>query len=173
MAELTDPTPAMTSFERAMLEGAIMPENAALYPDVVAYLDRTPNGATRFTYAQIAGRRVVAFANFIMVGHEAGLPVFQVGVAVPEIERTKGRAKHIIRAGIAEMKHGLGRAHPGAAFYVEAVVGLDNGASQRVSAAVISNQPTSITDSVSGLPALHYIQQIGPQEDDPITRTAS
>jgi hypothetical protein len=79
---------------------------------------------------------------------------------VPEAERGKGWGKQIVAAAIAELKNGLSRAHPGATFYVEAVVGLHNVASQHVAAAVISNTPKQITDSVSGLPALHYMRKV-------------
>ncbi len=160
MAELTDPTPAMVSFQQAIRDGEIVPQSAALDRDVFVYMDNLPSGGTRFAYAQMSGRIVLAFANFVTAGFEQGLPVFQIGVAVPESERGKGRAKHIVSAGIAELKHGLNRAHPGATFYVEAVVGLDNVPSQHVAAAVISDNPKPITDNVSGLPALHYIRKV-------------
>lgn len=161
MPELTDPTPAMVSFQQAVRHGEIALQRAALERDVFVYMDKLPSGATRFAYAQMNGGIVLAFANFVTVGFEEDLPVFQIGVAVPKSERGKGRAKHVVATGIAELKHGLNRAHPGAAFYVEAVIGLDNKASQRVAEAVISaDAPKPITDSVSGLPALHYIRKV-------------
>jgi hypothetical protein len=160
MAEITDPTTAMVSFQKAILDGEISLQRAALDRDVFVYMDQLPSGETRFAYARMSERYVLAFANFVSAGSENGLPVFQAGVAVPEAERGKGRAKHIIAAGIAELKHGLNRAHPGATFYIEAVVGLDNAPSQHVAAAVISDSPKPITDYVSGLPALHYIRKV-------------
>lgn len=156
MAQLTDPTPAMDSFQQAVRNGTIHLENAALDPDVFVHVDRIGD-KVRFSYARISGQTVLSFANFVTVGYQDGLPIWQVGVAVPAAERGKGRAKHILAAGIAELKHGFGRAVPGAEFYVEAVVGLHNVASQRVSAVVISKSPEPITDAVSGLDALHYI----------------
>lgn len=160
MAELTDPTPAMVSFQQAILDGEISLQRAALDRDVFVYMDQLPDSETRFTYGRMSGRYVLAFANFVTAGFEDGLPVFQAGVAVPEVERGKGRAKHILAAGVAELKHGLNRAHPGATFYIEAVVGLDNVPSQHVAAAVISNSPKPITDNISGLPALHYMRKV-------------
>ena len=157
---MTDPTPAMESFQQAISDGEIPLQRADLNPDVFVHMDKLPGGGTRFAYARMTGKYVLAFANFVTAGFEEGLPVFQVGVAVPATERGKGRAKHIIAAGIAELKHGLNRAHPGAAFYVEAVVALDNVPSQHVAAAVISNITRPITDNVSGRPALHYIRKV-------------
>lgn len=160
MAELTDPTPAMVSFQQAILDGEISLLRAALDRDVFVYMDQLSSGGARFAYARMNGRYVLAFVNFVTAGFEDGLPVFQAGFAVPEAERGKGRAKHIVAAGIAELKHGLSRAHPGATFYIEVVIGLDNAPSQHVAAAVISDSPKPITDNVSGLPALHYIRKV-------------
>jgi hypothetical protein len=160
MASLIDPTPAMVSFEQAVRNGGIRVQQAALDAAVVFYADKVPSGAVRFSYARMSGASVVAFANFVSARHIGRVPVFQVGVAVPEAERGRGRAKHIMGAGIAELKHGLTRAHPEAEFFVEAVVGLDNLPSQHVAAAVLSTNPKSITDNVSGLPALHYMRKV-------------
>lgn len=160
MAALTDPTPAMVSFEQAIRDGDIQVRKAALDTSVVYYADQVPSGASRFAYARMSGPYIVAFANFVSNGHIDRLPVFQIGVAVPEAERGRGRAKHIMAAGIAELKRELSRAHPGAEFYVEAVVGLDNLPSQNVAAAILSTSPKPITDEVSGLPALHYILKV-------------
>ena len=160
MAALTDPTPAMVSFEQAIRDGHIKVRKAALDSAVVFYADQVPSGASRFAYARMNGPSVIAFANFVSNGHIDRIPVFQVGVAVPQAERGKGRAKHIMAVGIAELKHGLSRAHPGAEFFVEAVVGLDNLPSQNVAAGVLSARPKPITDEISGLRALHYIRKL-------------
>ena len=160
MAALTDPTPAMVSFEQAICDGDIQVRKAALDSAVVFYADQVPSGAIRFAYARMNGSSVVAFANFVSIGYIDRIPVFQIGIAVPEAERGNGRGKHIMAAGIAELKHGLSRAHPGAEIYVEAVVGLDNLPSQHVAAAILSASPKPITDEVSGLPALHYIRKV-------------
>jgi len=88
-----------------------------------------------------------------------GVPCFQVGVAVPVPYRSKGYAKSIVAAAIAELKNGLSRNNI-SSFYVEAVVSTDNVPSKRVAEAVISSNPAAITDEYSGLPALHYVRKI-------------
>ena len=60
---------------------------------------------------------------------------------------------------ISEMRHGLGRTRA-SAFYVEAIVWADNKPSQRVAEQAISATPVTITDEVSGLPALQYVRKI-------------
>ena len=83
-----------------------------------------------------------------------------MGVAVPETYRKQGRAKKIVEAAIAELKHGLAR-NKISTFYVEAVVGIDNEAPKRVAAAIISPTAVAGTDHLSGLPAYQYIRKIG------------
>jgi hypothetical protein len=65
----------------------------------------------------------------------------------------------MLRDAILEMREGFGRAGHGG-FWIEAVVGVDNPASQRVAAAVLTSSPEPITDDVSGLPALHYLRWV-------------
>jgi hypothetical protein len=58
---------------------------------------------------------------------------------------------------IDELRHGL-RGRIGPELYVEAVVGINNRASQRVAEQTVSPTPEAITDGVSGLPALRYLR---------------
>jgi hypothetical protein len=88
-----------------------------------------------------------------------GIPCFQLGCAVPAAYRGQGRAKNIVDAAIIEMKNGLAR-NKISAFYVEAIVGAHNTASQHVAAATISTTPKEVTDQFSGLPALQYLRKI-------------
>lgn len=62
-------------------------------------------------------------------------------------------------AATAELQKGLSRSGI-PAFYIEAVVGIDNEPSKRGAAATISTAPVQITDEFSGIPALHYIRKI-------------
>jgi hypothetical protein len=157
---MTDPSDAMISFQQGLAAGEIPLQKGALDPDIFVHLDR-PNGLTRFTYVRLNHQTVVALVMFVITDPLDGIPCFQIGYAVPEAYRGQGYAKSIVKAGIAELKNGLSRAHPaGAPFYVEAVVGIDNEASKRVAEATISTTPDAVTDSVSGLPALHYVRKV-------------
>jgi predicted acetyltransferase len=86
---------------------------------------------------------------------------FNIGYAVPEAYRNQGRAKEVVRAEIAEMRHdALQYGH--SVFYVEAIVGADNKRSQRVAEQVISDTPVAVKDQVSGLPAFQYVRKVEP-----------
>lgn len=92
------------------------------------HFDR-PNDEPRFTYVHVEGQTVTALANFTPNGSMDGSPCWAVGYAVPEALRGQGRGRDIVQAGIAELRSGF-KGHP--PFYVEAVIGIDNIASQRV-----------------------------------------
>jgi hypothetical protein len=159
MAAMTDPSEAMKSFQHALAAGQISLQKGELDQSLYVHVDQ-PNGLARFTYVRLSGPTVVAFVEFVIVDPVDGLPCFHIGYAVPEAYRGQGKAKSVVGAGIAELKNGLSRAHPGATFYVEAVVGTDNKASKRVAESTISTMPDAITDNVSGLPALHYRRKV-------------
>jgi hypothetical protein len=157
---MTDPSDALVSFQQVLLSGSpITLQKGALDPDLFVHLDQ-PGGLTRFTYVRLDRRTVTALVMLVVTDPMEGIPCFQIGYAVPEIYRGQGRAKSAVQAAIAELKHGLSRSHPDATFYVEAVIGTDNDASNQVAAATISASPDAITDKVSGLPALHYVRKV-------------
>lgn len=158
MPKMTDPSNALTLFQKALDGREIQLQRGELDLTVYVLLDH-PNGEPRFTYATLDGETVTAIAMFVMGGPIDGLPCFQMGYAVPPAYRNQGRAKRLVEKAIAEMKNGFSRANI-RQFHVEAVVGTDNEASQHVAAATISASPTLITDDISGLPALHYVLKV-------------
>jgi hypothetical protein len=162
MGQLTDPTPALQSLQQVMNYGALPPvQPGALHPVVYLIVDEI-NDQTRFTYFTFERRTITAFAMLAHVEPMRGLHSFQLGCAVPRAYRRQGRGVGIVRAAIDEFSHGFGRM--GApAFMIEAIVSLDNVASQRIAAATIDAEPKSITDAVSGLPALHYVRRVDPK----------
>lgn len=111
------------------------------------------NGKNRFTYIRNEGRVAVAFAVLVQGQHFEGAPCLDAGWATLTSHRGKGLATQTVRAALVELTAGLG---PHGQFWVEAVVGLDNPASQKVAerGMVVVGEP--VTDSVSGLPGLLY-----------------
>lgn len=152
MAAMTDPSNAMASFQQALDQGALDMEIGRVDPAVRFYFDQG-HGVPRFTYVKLDGGRVSAFASFVPADPIEGQPCFQCGYAVPEAYRGQGKATDILSAGIAELRNGFAGNPP---FWVEAVVGLDNVASQRVAEKVLEAPRKQITDQVSGQPALQF-----------------
>lgn len=158
MAQMTDPLAALISFQKAFKGGAISLQPGSIDPEVFVHMDQ-PNDSTRFTYVRLDRRTVTALAMLVQVPPLDGLPCFQLGYAVPEKYRAQGRAKGIVAAATAELERALTR-NGVRAFCIETVVGSDNEPSMRVAAATISSFPVSITDELSGLPALHYVRKV-------------
>lgn len=158
MTEMTDPSRALKSFQFAFLGGEIQLRRADIDRELYAYLDK-PEGSPRFTYVRLQRRTVTAFVEFVICDPIEELLCFNIGYAVPEAFRSQGRAKSTVSAAIAELRHGLAR-NKIAPFYVEAIVGVRNNASQHVAAKTISTTPVMITDQISGLPALRYLRKI-------------
>jgi hypothetical protein len=155
---MADPSDALKSFQQALLEGQIQLQAGRIDPELFVHLDH-PNGNARFTYVRLQRQTVTALVMLVISDPIEGVPCFQIGYAVPEIYRRQGRAKNAVNAAIAELQHGLAR-NKNVAFYVEAIVGTDNKASQHVAAETISETPVKVTDQFSGLSALQYVRKI-------------
>jgi len=155
---MTDPSHALKSFQEGFLLGEIQLQRGDIDRELFVHRDE-PNGTFRFTYVRLQRQTVTAFVEFVICDPIEGALCFNIGYAVPEAYRSQGRAKNAVSAAIAELKQGLARSKI-TTFCVEAIVGIDNKASQHVAAETISTTPVAITDQVSGLPALHYLRRI-------------
>ncbi|WP_167811285.1 GNAT family N-acetyltransferase [Ralstonia pseudosolanacearum] len=158
MPQMADPSHALKSFQDELHLGTVNSKQGELDRDLFVYLDH-PGGEPRFTYVRLDGKLVTALMMFAVVEPIRGIPCFQIGYAVAEQYRNQGRAKDAVVAAIGEMRNGFGRAGI-PRFFVEAIVGADNAASNRVAAGVISAMPTSMTDEYSGHPALQYLLEV-------------
>lgn len=159
MPAMTDPADALKSFQHVFAQGRIDLERGALNREIYVHADPLPNGQMRLTYVQLVGRTVTAFVNVVPCDPIEGRPCFMIGYAVPELYRGEGRAKAAVRAALAEMEAGFSRVGL-TPFYVEAIVGADNLASQAVASATLTEVGTPVTDEVSGEPALQYVRKV-------------
>lgn len=83
------------------------------------------------------------YTIFIPAEPIEGCPCFGAGYAVAEDERGKGIAQAMLESSIQELRNGI---RPGLAgqvpgFYVEALVGVDNIASNKVASNVLNDAP--------------------------------
>ncbi|WP_316216274.1 GNAT family N-acetyltransferase [Bradyrhizobium sp. SZCCHNR3003] len=158
MPGMTDPHDGLVSFQEAYSAGLIDLDAGILDPDLYVHMD-TANGEPRMTYVRIKKGIITAFVVFARADPVEGLNCFQVGVAVPKEYRNRGLAKETMEAAICDLAAGFGdRGLP--PFYVEAIVGIDNEPSKRVSIAVLSKEPTPVTDRISGQPALQFLRKV-------------
>lgn len=158
MAQMTDPHNALVSFQEALLGGVIQPIRCSLHQEL-SYLVDIPITSPRITYALIDSNSVVkALVLFAREKPVGGSLCFAIGYAVAEPFRRQGLAHEIVEKALAELSIFFKGQTP--RMYINAVVGVDNAASQKVAARFINDEPDSITDEISGLPAFHYMRLI-------------
>lgn len=158
MTKMTDPHNGLVSFQAALLGGHIRPRACSQHQDL-SFLYDIAETSPRITYALIEDGNVVkALASFVPVDPCDDSPCFAVGYAVAKSFRGQGLAYEILEKSLDEFV-GLSKGKT-PRMYIEAVVGADNFASQKVAGRFINDAPDSITDQISGLPALHYMRLI-------------
>lgn len=163
---MTDPMHALNGLQEAIDVGVVSLEQfqpCELHPELCVMLDEPAPQVTRFTYAKFEatsnGAIVQAIALFIVTEPINGVLCFQAGYAVAGPVRRQGLGSRVVQAGIDELKNGMGRT-PIKEFYVEAVVGVDNVASNKIASATISAKPEPIADALSGESALQYLRKV-------------
>lgn len=155
---MIDPFDALESFQQAILSNGLIDalQTGELDPSVRILMDSV-NRKPRLTYVNLDNKTVTAMAVFVEGRKMEGHHLFDVGYAVPETFRKQGRATNIVKIAISELESALPKIGI-PKFFVQAVVGTKNEASQEVAKNTISQTPKAITDPVSGLPALQYIR---------------
>lgn len=159
MSGMVDPADAMTSFQGALIHREISVQQCALDNALWVYADEPLPGENRWSYVRLENEVVTAFVVYCIGEPVNGIPCLHIGYAVPPALQGKGRAQDIIKASIAELKHGLARRGV-ERFFVEAMVGEYNSASNAVAKAVLSSSPRACVDMASGEPALQYLKLV-------------
>lgn len=160
MAAMTDPSEALPSFQRAYDAGLLQLE---LQPGLIdkslhLHVDK-PNGTPRFIYLRVEGGVITAIAIIASAEVVGDVPCLQIGYAVHEDYRGKGRAKALVKSAIAEFKNGFAGYPP---IYLEAVIAKSNVSSKKVAETAFTSTAEEITDVFSGVPALLYRDLITP-----------
>ncbi|WP_106638876.1 GNAT family N-acetyltransferase [Allosphingosinicella vermicomposti] len=158
MPSLVNPMDAFKTFEPALKRGELKVQQGDTDPNLLVHLDH-PMGEMRITYAKMRGESVGAIAMIINAEPFEGKPVFQIGYAVPQHLRKRGLGKEIAQAAIAEFTAGMAR-NGMKSFYIEAIVGIRNIASQKVAEQVIGGPTKEVADEHSGEAALQYMRKI-------------
>src|SRR5688572_15051771 len=151
MPAMTNTMAALTSLQEAVDNKLVTFQKCKLHPELQVHLDEPSPGVSRFTYASISKGKVLAIAMFVLTEPVKGEHCFQLGYAVRESARNAGIGSAIVAKGIEEISNGF-KATPLKRFYVEAVVGKDNPASNKIAAKILSTTPTEIIDTFSGEP---------------------
>jgi hypothetical protein len=156
--EMVDPLNTLAKLQGAINSGLVVLRPGDVYTDLGVWMDE-PEGKTRLTYARSIDGKVAALAMFAHNGSIGNAPCFQTGYAVIQSMRRQGLATDLVSKGIQEMRNGFGR-QGAKRFYVEAVVGATNEASNKLASRLLSNSPENITDEFSGEPAFRYVKLV-------------
>ena len=156
---MADPHAGMASFQQALRRGILQLAPVKGHNDLYSHFDVPAPDVGRLTYVRLdKAKNVKAFVACIMNGTVEGHPCVSLGYAVPEELRAQGLAKQIVKDVIQDTLLQVGQM--GAkAVYVEAIVDVENVASQRVAEAALEVERESITDGESERPAYRYTQR--------------
>lgn len=158
---MVDLAKTLQLYNAAFADGSIVPQRCELHKDLYVLSDEVPGG-TRVTYARVVKGRAIALVVFVSVDPVDGMPCFNVGYAVDPDHRRKGLGKSVLAASLKEMQHGLKR-HSNRPFVVEAVVALENEASNRLATQLLCDEPNRIVCDESGEDAFQYLRTISLQ----------
>lgn len=160
MSAIVDPHIGFLSFQKALRKGIINPVFCEGHPELYVMHDEPEGGEPRLTYAFISGKVAKAYAVYIMAEALEGKPCLCLGYATDELYRNQGLATEIVKVSMEELRKAIAPQLREPGFYVEAIIGLDNLASQKVAARTLGGDPTRVIDAASGLPALRYVKFI-------------
>lgn len=145
---------ALVQYQEAFARGLIPVQPGIANRDILVARD-DPNDKPRFSYMQAQHRTLMVLVMLVQIGWDEEGPIFEVGYAVAPEFRGRGLAVQTLAAALDELSAGLARAKV-PMMTIEAVVGAGNLSSERVALAIFGEAPTSITDEISGEPALLF-----------------
>jgi len=158
MPAITDPMDALVQYQEAFVLGLIPVQPCSANHDLLFAVDY-PHDNVRFSYMRAVRQSLSVLVMFVQTGLEEEEPIFHIGYAVAPEFRGCGLAASTVGAALADLSVRLGRAQI-PMIRIEAVIGVDNVASQRVALVIFDKTPVSVTDEVSGEPALYYCRAV-------------
>ncbi len=158
MTSMVDPYIGFESYQQAIKDGIIHPQQCKLHKKLTVLFDDVPDGK-RITYALTEDKKVKATVIFAPNGFFEGKPCFQVGYAVDTAFRQQGIAKQTLRMAIEELTHGFRKSIP--SFFIEAVVSPSNLASLRIAENIVGGTRDEIVDRLSGEKAIRFTKPVG------------
>ncbi|MDD0979776.1 GNAT family N-acetyltransferase [Pseudomonas shahriarae] len=161
MHVIVDPHIGFVSFQEALRAGTIQLAPCASHPELYVLHDTPKPGVQRLTYALVSGSLAKSYAVYVLAQPLNGKPCFGVGYATDVDYRGQGLATEVVQASMVELQKGMTPKLRSPGFYLEAIIGTDNFASQKVAERTLSKKPKQTTDKESGQPALQYVKLLG------------
>ncbi len=155
---MTDPYIALVSYQKALSENQISPLQCHLHKDMTFFRDVVGDGNQRLTFAIEDKGIVKAIAIYVSSPRINDIFCFGIGYAVAKEYRKQGIATQIVINSIKELSHDAKGQIP--SFYIEAMIDVNNIASQNVARKTISDTPEETIDQISGMPAYQFIKLV-------------
>lgn len=155
---MTDPTTALLSFQQALIDKEIKPRPGRWNKGLQVLEDR-PAGQLRVTHSRIVGKVAQGIVEYVIVEPVKSLPCFAIGYAVASAFRQQGIGSALLRESMEEFKRELNRGGL-KEYYLEAVVGIQNTASNKIASRLLCPNPKPIIDQLSGEPAFQYFKKV-------------
>ena len=148
----------LLSFQEALSQQLITPRPGQ-FNSSLSVMEDNPNGELRITHARIVAEEVHGTVMYCVVDPVDLIPCFSVGYAVSEERRRQGVGATLLQESIEELRRKMFRVGV-KDFYIEAIVGINNVASNGLATKILARDPVSTTDKVSGEPAFQYLKRI-------------
>jgi len=147
----------LLAFNDALRRNALRLTQGEIDKNVFVVMDK-PLGELRSSYVRMERKTAIAITTFVMNQSVNAEGCFGIGYAVLPSHRGKGVATGLVKSAIAELSNGFGR-NSVKAFHIEAVVGVNNLASQRVAEKTINDHRSQSVEEFSGEAAFQYINR--------------
>lgn len=147
MHKLADPLTGLKSLQKCFKRNERLDfQPGRIHANLSMHFDE-PEGHPRLTYAFINQGVVKATCVFCHNGKYEDATCFQVGYAVALPYRRQGMGKLVFSNSLDELASGFKGRGP---TVIEAMVGTDNIASRRIAARILTEQPETGLDEITG-----------------------
>lgn len=151
------------SFAYATQKGLIEWEKTQLFNNVFVHFDQ-PEGKNRFTYFIPSSSKdslPIAVAQFIMIGVDSdGYMIFSTSWFVADYARKKNNGYQVVDRAIKEMTHRLSGAYKGRGLGFEAIVNVNNIASNKLVKKVMNGNDIETFHNEHGETVFNYLWKI-------------
>ncbi|EMO4161992.1 GNAT family N-acetyltransferase [Morganella morganii] len=150
MAQITDPSNALSGFQLALDSRGIHPKKCMLHTDLYTFTDEQ-NGVRRYTYAHIENGIAKGIVMFVTIPKINKTPSLGIGYAVMKSNENQGIATRLVKKSIDEIKSRFSFS-----FYLQAIIDANNIASQKVALKTLPCTPVKIIEQQGNMPAYDF-----------------
>jgi GNAT superfamily N-acetyltransferase len=158
---MIDPSIPLKSFEKAVnkKDKALTIRLSELDLTYRIVFDNPEPDVTRITIGKFWGRNLIGYVQVVPAEDIEGVPAFGLGWAVSESHQRKGYGKQIVEQAVIEVKDLFAKKglHD---FWLEAIVGDTNKASNKVAVHSFGPHVKHSFDTNSGAPIFQYWKRI-------------